>query len=109
MSARVVSLRALLLEDAARTADVSGLRSVARLLRRADIGEEDLAAVCGDLRDSASKNARTAGVALTKLRTGAGEQAALHVLAEACGIDVIAWVLATCGEQRVTVADEVVS
>ncbi len=40
---------------------------------------------------------------------GGGEQAALHVLAEACGLDVIAWVLATCGEQRVTVADEVVS
>ena len=109
MSARVVSMRALLLEDAARTVDVSGLRSVARLLRRADLCDEDLAAVCGDLRHSGLRTARNAGVALAKLRTGAGPDAAVDVLADFCGLERDAWIAATCEEQRVTVADEVVS
>ena len=102
---RSVTLRALLLEDFARTADVAGMRSTARLLRRADVCEEDLAAVSSDLRDSVSKNTRNAGVALMKLRTGAGPVAAVQVLADYCGLDVAAWIDATADEQRVQVAE----
>jgi hypothetical protein len=105
VSARVVSLRALLIEDCARTAYRAGLRSVARLLRREDAVEDDLADVCEDLRASASRDARAAGRALAQFRTGGGPYAAVDVLAEFCGLDREEWIAESCREQGVALAD----
>ena len=103
MSARTVTLRGLVTEDIARIADGAGLRSVARLLRRSDIDDNDLAAVCADLRGSEHRAARNAGVALAKLRTTASVTAAIDVLAGFCGLEPEDWVATTRDEQGTSV------
>lgn len=109
MSARTVSLRALVVEDIARTADEKGLLHVAQMLRRADLSGDDLAAACNDLRDSSSVRARRAGDALRALLTGAGVDAAVRELAACLSLPVEHWIGGTCEEQGVTLATEVAS
>lgn len=102
MSARTVTLRALVIEDIARTAGAVAMHSAARLLRRADLTDDDLAVICTDLSSSASRDARAAGHALTKLRAS-GASAAVDALAEYCGLDAETWTAASRDEQDVEV------
>lgn len=103
MSARTVTLRALVIEDIARTAGAAAMYSAARLLRRVDLTDDDLAVICTDLSSSASRDARAAGRALMKLRTS-GIGAAISVLAEYCGLDAETWTAAARDEQIVEVS-----
>lgn len=104
MSARVVSLRALVVEDIARTADRFHRPAAAMLLRRFPDDTAAAKAVADDLRNSSAATARVAGAAAGYLADG-GPRVAVAELAEYCGISVKAWVEATCEEQCVTVED----
>lgn len=101
---RAVTLRALLLEDAARTAESSNARrpAVARLLRRADLGREDIASAAVDLR---TLSACSAALALLAGETAACTIAALDVLCASTGLSREEWITATLLEQRVELAD----
>lgn len=102
MIARTVTLRALVLEDIARTAFRCGDESAARLLRRADVGGDDFIAVERDLSRSGLREARVAGDALSLLHL---PRAAATRLAMWCGLDLGEWVDEACCEQGVVIDD----
>lgn len=102
MSARTATLRELVIEDIARAAGAASMHSAARLLRRSDLTDDDLAVICTDLLASGQRDARAAGRALRKIRSGDVESA-IDVLAEYCGLDAEAWTAATRDEQSAQV------
>ena len=104
MSARTVTLRALLVEDIARTADRFHRPAAAMLLRRFPDDTAAAKAVADDLRNASAPAARVAGAAASYLANG-GPRVAVAELAEHCGLSVEGWVEATCEEQCVTVSD----
>lgn len=106
MSARVASLRELVVEDIARTAERYHRPASAMLLRRFPDDTAAAKAVAADLRNSSTREARVAGAAAGYLADG-GPRVAADELAEHCGISIEAWIEATCEEQGVEGAAEV--
>lgn len=101
MSAPVVTLRALVLEDCARAADRLQRPAVARLLRRADLSREDLTAASLDLRP---RSARAAALAALATDAVLADGIAAEMLAEECGLSCEEWVTETAREQGVEVS-----
>lgn len=97
MSARVVSLRELLIEDAARVALKADRPAVARLLRRADVSDEDVFAASADLKG------RSIAAALAHVALGEFD-AALGHHCDVTGLDRRTWLAETCAEQGVEVS-----
>ncbi|MEZ4395160.1 MAG: hypothetical protein R3A48_29115 [Polyangiales bacterium] len=104
MSARVVSLRAIVVEDIARTAERASRPAAAMLLRRFSDDAAAAKAVADDLRNAVTREARVAGAAAGYLADG-GPRLAVDELAEFCGLEPDAWIEATCEEQGVAVAE----
>lgn len=102
MSARVVSLRALVAEDIARTAERFSRHAAAMLLRRFPDDTEALNTAASDLRNASAPAARVAGAAAGHLADGNAQRAAGY-LAEYCGLSADAWTAETCIEQGVEV------
>ena len=88
-----ITLRALLIEDAARVAELRH-PAVARLLRRPDVSPEDLAGAAVDLERYPS-----ASRALHALSRG-DLDGALAQHCDATGLDREEWIAATLDEQR---------
>lgn len=101
MSAREVTLRALVIEDCARTAERHQRPAVARLLRRADVAREDLTAAALDLRP---RTACTAALAMLATETVHAAGKAVDILAEECGLSGEEWIGESCAEQGVEVS-----
>ena len=92
-----VTLRALLIEDAARVAE-NRHPAVARLLRRADVSGEDLLCAAVDLERYPSASRALWAIAVGDL------DAAMALHCDATGLDRDAWIAATLDEQRATLA-----
>ena len=92
-----VTLRALLIEDAARVAE-NRHPAVARLLRRADVSGEDLLCAAQDLASYSSVARALRAIARGDYAT------ALDAHCDATGLDRDAWIAATLDEQRATLA-----
>ena len=103
MSARVVSLRALLVEDIARTAEWANRPAAALLLRRFPEDIDAVQAVADELSASAPSRSRVAGGAAGHLADGS-TYAALRELAKFCGLSGTEGVEETCREQGVEVS-----
>lgn len=99
MSAR--SLRALVLEDCALTAERQRRVCAARLLR-AEVDAAVARDVASELMADASREARAAGRAVRIALED--EQQAAVILADYCGLSVEEWIDATCDEQGVELA-----
>ncbi|MEZ4395067.1 MAG: hypothetical protein R3A48_28650 [Polyangiales bacterium] len=104
MSARVVSLRALVVEDIARTADWANRPAAALLLRRFPEDPEAVKAIADELRVAATPRARVAGCAAGYLADGS-DPAALRELVDYTGLTDAEWIEETCREQGVAVAE----
>lgn len=102
MSARAVSLQALVVEDLARTAARQGRPAAAMLLRRCGDDTDALNTVASDLRNGSTPALRVAGAAAGHLADGNVQRAAGY-LAEFCGLSADAWTAETCTEQGVEV------
>ncbi len=100
MSAPVVSLRALVTEDLARTAERANRPAAAMLLRRFPTEAAALRAVADDLRNASSPAARVAGGAAGHLADGDLRGAAFE-LARHCGLNVNEWAEESAREQGV--------
>ena len=103
MSARTVTLRALVVEDIARTAERQGRPAVAMLLRRLSDDSTVLDTVASDLRNANGNASRVAGAAAGHLADGAVSRAAGY-LAEFCGLSLDEWAAETSTEQGVRYA-----
>ena len=100
MSARTVTLRALLIEDAARVAELRH-PAVARLLRRPDVSPEDLAGAAVGLERYPSASRALRAIAVGDL------DAAMALHCDATGLDRDAWIAATLEEQGAELVAEV--
>jgi hypothetical protein len=96
-----VTLRALVIEDCARTADREQRPAVARLLRRADVSREDLTAAALDLR---ARTAHAAALAMLATETSHADWFAVDALADECGLLPAEWTEETAREQGVEVS-----
>lgn len=103
MSARTVSLRALVIEDIARTAERAYRHAAAMLVRRFPDDDAALTAVSRDLAISVHPAARVAGAAAGALADG-DIAAAVRELARFCGLDVAEWAAESAREQSVEVS-----
>lgn len=101
MSAPVVTLRTLVIEDCARVADSQRRPAVARLLRRADLSREDLTAASLDLRP---RSAHAAALATLATDAVLADGIAAKMLADECGISCEEWIAETRREQGVEVS-----
>lgn len=101
MSAQVVSLRELVIEDCARTAAKVQRPGVARLLRRADVSSGDCTAAAIDLRP---RSAQAAALAMLGAETFGADLRAAEILADECGLPAEEWIAETCREQGVEVS-----
>lgn len=98
MIARTVTLRALLIEDVARSAERAHRPAAEYLLRRLSDDTSALHAAGDELRLAVSSEARVAGRAAAYLAIG-DHGSALSILAAYCGLPVGEWVEATLEEQ----------
>ena len=104
MSARTVTLRALVIEDIARTAERQGRPAAAMLARHlTTLDPAVLNTVASDLRNASTPALRVAGAAAGHLADGNVQRAAGY-LAEFCGLSADEWTAETCTEQGVEVS-----
>ncbi len=103
MSARAVTLRALVVEDLARTAERCQRHAAAMLLRRFPEDSTALNTVASDLRTANTPAARVAGAAAGHLADGNVRRAAGY-LAEFCGLSLEEWTAETSTEHGVRYA-----
>lgn len=101
MSAGTVSLRALVVEDIARTAAKCNRPAAAMLLRRFPCGDA-LNAVAADLAGALQREGRAAGTATAHLSDGS-VRLAVERLARFCGLSVEEWTAESAREQGVEV------
>lgn len=103
MSAGLVTLRALVVEDIARTAERLYHPAAALLLRRCPDDAEAARAVADSLRCSGAPRARVAGAAAGHLADDRPNAAAFE-LARFCGLSVAEWAKESAREQGVRYA-----
>lgn len=110
MSARVVSLRELVLRDVADSAmRFFRLLCVARLLRDESVSATDMIAAIADIEAHDGGEHHLAGACVRALRalaenTEGADHAAVEELAAHCGLTVETWMKETCREQGVVLA-----
>lgn len=104
MSAPVVSLRALVVEDIARAAERANRPAAAMLLRRCSTDTAALRAVDADLRTASTPAARIAGGAAGRLADD-GPRGAAFELARHCGLNLAEWAAESAREQGVRYAE----